>query len=315
MKKIIGITFLFAITAIAFISCNDLINSDNETATGNVTVKITDAPFPADFVEAAWITIDRVDLRKAGGECPGIQMKTQAQVGNMGKSKGDSHSNAHAYGNMEFDCDSGFVTISVDTVALNLFELRNGVTEVLANAELPVGGYDMIRLHIVGAEIILNDGAVFPLKIPGGDTSGLKIKLDDPLEVRENEGTELLVDFDLSRSFIVMGNSKSRKGIQGFIFKPVCRAIQESKAGVLKGFVYEEPKLAVPAATVFVVKENDTISSAVTSEGGMYKILGLSAGTYTLSCEKEGYVKQTITDVTISEGKSTTQDILLVKNE
>ena len=148
----------------------------------------------------------------------------------------------------------------------------------------------------------------------GGNSSGLKIKLDTPLVVDENEGTEILIDFDLSRSFIVKGNGKSKKGIMGFIFKPVCRAVQESKAGVLKGFVYETPNIPVPGATVSVIQENDTITSAVTSEGGTYKILGLPAGTYTLACEKEGYATQTIPDVVISETKSTTADILLVKN-
>ncbi len=305
MKTIIRFTFLLGIAAMVLNSCDDL-NDGNKNATGSVMVKITDAPFPADFVESALVTIDRVELRNADGECPGFELA--AQDGDRGDSK------QYRYGDKEYSCDSAFVAISVDNVELNLLELRNGVTEILANAELPVGTYDMIRLHIVDAKIVLDDQTTFPLKVPSGNASGLKIKLEPSLVVSENEGSEILVDFDISRSFIVQGNSKSKKGIMGFIFKPVCRAVQESNAGVLKGFVYENPDVAVPGAMVSVIQENDTITSAITSEGGTYKILGLPAGTYTLACEKEGYATQTVTEVVVSEGKSTTEDILLVKN-
>ena len=148
MKMIIKLTFLLAIAAMVLNSCNDL-KDDNGNATGNVTFKITDAPFPADFVEAALITVDRLELRKAGGDCPGVPQTEQ--------SENDEDENSHSYGNMEFNCDSGFVSIPLESTELNLLELRNGITEVLANAELPVGEYDMIRLHIVDAEIVLDD--------------------------------------------------------------------------------------------------------------------------------------------------------------
>lgn len=313
MKKFIGITFLLGMAVIVLNSCNELWKDPSkENATGHVTVKITDAPFPADFVEAALVTIDRVELRKAGSKCPGSPVT--AQNGNKGNAKGNAHAYKHSYGDLEFDCDSGFVTIATDSVELNLFELRNGVTEILANAELPVGEYDMIRLHVVDATIVLDDGTSFPMKVPSGNTSGLKIKLSPSLVVNDSEETEILVDFDLSRSFIVKGNAKSKKGIQGFIFKPVIRAVQESQAGLLRGFVYEGDEIPVPGATVSVILGNDTITSAITSEIGTYKILGLPAGTYNVVCEKEGYAKQETAGVVITERKSTTQNILLVKN-
>lgn len=53
---------------------------------------------------------------------------------------------------------------------INLLELTNGVTELIADLE--VGTYDEIRLHAVDAKVTLKDGLDYYLKIPSGSCSG-----------------------------------------------------------------------------------------------------------------------------------------------
>ncbi|WP_146106300.1 DUF4382 domain-containing protein [Aureicoccus marinus] len=51
-----------------------------------------------------------------------------------------------------------------------------------------------------------------------GSNSGSKLKLNPCFDVKGNLPTNLLLDFDLSRSFVPQGNSKTLEVIRGFAF-------------------------------------------------------------------------------------------------
>ena len=277
--------------------CNESINGDGpETKSGKVTLSITDAPFPSDKVELVNVAIDMVRLKIAENE----------EVADEGEEGSDD--------------GSGFITLEVDKT-FNLLELGNGESEILGELEIPAGEYKEIRLHVVDAKIKLVDIVEeMDIKIPGGSSSGLKIKIKPSLIINEGEEYDVLLDFDVSRSFLVKGNPKKGE-IKGFMFKPIIRATNMALAGSLLGTVTEdaEEEVLIKNARVYVVSPEDvtdTIATGKTNRNGMYKIIGLPGGTYNVSCEKDGYENETGEEaIEIVVGEEVTKDFVLKKSE
>lgn len=261
----------------ALVSCN---NSDDIPAEGKgrLNVHLTDAPFPIDMVSSTLVTIDKVEIRK------------------------------HMEAGTEGEADS-FIVLSENKMDINLLELTNGITEIIASVDLEPGNYDMIRLHVADASVKLNAGDVFNLSIPSGSTSGLKIKIDPAISISEGQTSDVLLDFDVNKSFVVKGNIGGK--INGFIFKPVVRGIYMGVAGRIEGSVTDTTGTALQHAMVKVwnpvLNSNSTDDFSVSTfsdEYGGYKLIGLKEGKYTLVCETEGYESDTIQDVNVVAGKS-----------
>jgi hypothetical protein len=108
----------------------------------------------------------------------------------------------------------GSIVLMDETEEFDLLQLQNGVTALLAEFDVPAGPYTQLRV-IVGedAELVMNDDSRHKLKIPSGEQTGIKILLQ--LEVPEGGETEVVLDFDVYKSFVVQGNTG------GFIFRPV----------------------------------------------------------------------------------------------
>jgi len=274
---------------VLFISCSLIESETPSPGFGKVAVHITDAPFPASLVEHVFVTINKVELRLKDGNC-----KTPE-------------------GEVIPDCTDGYLLLLENPVEIDLMQLRNGLSQLLAEAEIPVGAYNMIRLYIEESEIVLDNETSFPLKIPGGSVSGLKILLKEPLMVTEEGIAEILLDFDLSRSFIAQGNPKSKKGIIGFIFKPVIRAVNLHKSGALAGKVTDATGKPVEEALVSLYHENEVVTTALTNAGGVFKIIGIPAGKYSLTVEKDGYKKVEITSVEVKNKHELIRNIVLQK--
>ncbi len=273
-------------------ACNESINGDDPVEkSGTVTISLTDAPFPAELVEEVNVTIDSIKLKIAEND--------------------DSE---------EGESESGFVTLAVDKT-FNLLELGNGETEILGDIDVPAGEYSEIRMHVTEAKIkLVEEEEEMDIKIPGGSSSGLKIKIKPALVVNEGESYEVLLDFDVSRSFFVKGNPKKEK-IKGFMFKPVIRATNMALAGSLTGKVTEEneEEILLKNARVYVLSAEeitDTIATGKTNKEGIYKIIGIPNGTYNINCGKEGYTNPAgIEAIDISVGEETIKDFVLQKAE
>lgn len=194
---------------------------------------------------------------------------------------------------------------------VDLMQLQNGIVDLLAEAELPVGKYDMIRLFISEALIVIDEEKSFPLKIPGGSTGGLKIFLSEPIEVTGEGVAEVLIDVDLSRSFVVQGNPKNKKGITGFIFKPVIRAVRMAVSGSIKGKVTDAANVPVVQALVTVLQAGETVTTALTDEEGVFRVIGLPAGTYDLTIDAEGFKQAAISSVVVSKKQEVLKNIKL----
>jgi hypothetical protein len=338
--------FLFRIlgVAVTVAGCSqfDGLQSDGvNQKSGSLRVLITDAPFPIDLISEATVVIDRIELGYTdpdslnSGDNSGSKNDKNSNngkndsdnKGNQGKNNGNGNS---ANGNKGDKDDSGnlgeeedgayqdinYITIFEGATEFNLLNLRNGITAVLAqNDTIPVGQYNRIRMHIKEAWVVLNDSlhTRFDLTIPGGSTGGLKIILENPLVISETSMTELLLDFDVSRSFIVQGNLHSKKGIKGFIFKPVIRASDLTSAGTISGFV-KGKGFPLENAHLILLSGADTIVTALSGAQGNFTILGINPGEYSLVCEKDSFISQTKTGLIVKSNKTTHYNFNLSAN-
>jgi len=288
-SRLLGIVLLF--TAMGLVTgCSQTDDSDFETEPGNgyVVLKLTDAPFPAGEVAEANITVDWIQMLRYDGE-------------------------NEEEGQEIHESDSVHVLFDLDgEITYNLLDLNNGVTAILSEQEVPAGDYDEIRMHIVDANIMLKDSTVYDLKVPSGNASGLKIKLNPFLSVEDGSYAEVLLDFDVSRSFVVRGNLSKGK-VNGFIFKPVVRAVAnvQTTTGQIEGTVSDTTDALLQDALLTLLSGEDTVITAITDSVGFYAMIGIAPGDFTLVCVKDDFEEQE-KEVTVQKGVVTEQDFELV---
>lgn len=295
-------TKVFSIIFLAFAllyGCNGWFgNEDAGEKSAKVTVGLTDAPFPHDAVEQVNISVDWIKFKLAeDGE-------------------DDSQETDDSGGS---DDNSEYIKLEVNQT-FNLLELGNGKTEILGEVEIPAGEYREIRMHVTSAKIKLKDVAEeMDIKIPSGSSSGLKIKLTPNLLITEGEEYQIILDFDVSRSFLSKGKGKDGK-ITGFMFKPVIRATNVANSGSLSGTVKEKEKenSMIKNAHIYVLSPadvKDTIATGKTDKDGFYKIIGIPAGQYNVNCEKEEFATASKTAVEIKVLETTELNFQLSKTE
>ena len=213
---------------------------------------ITDAPYPVELVESAYITINKITA----------------------------------------DHSDSTLLLSEELFTINIFELRNGLSETLVDLKVPVGNIQSFNLFIEAAEITLTDGRNFDLNVPSGASSGLKVKVSPSIEIVENDVLEILIDFDVSQSFVPLGSDNSPNGIRGFNFKPTVKATNLAASGTVRGFVVDsDTDEALSNVQVSVFDENDDLyTTTFTESSGEYVILGVEEGSYIIHIEKDGYL-------------------------
>ncbi|MCF8226307.1 MAG: DUF4382 domain-containing protein [Bacteroidales bacterium] len=275
MKKVSNLIIVSVIGLLISSGCSMIESIENDQY-GTLKISITDAPFPFDMIDSAGITITKVEARISG----------------------DSS-------------DADFITLVEDTMAFNLLELRNGVKEQLGKVEVPAGEYSLFRLYVDEAGLKVKDGDTYKVKVPSGAQTGIKLFVKPSLIITGGATSELLIDFSLENSFILLGNINSPAGIKGFNFKPVIRAVNNSVSGILSGTATDTDSNVIENVNV-VVRADTTVASAFTDSGGYYAISGLPAGTYTIFTVKEGYDTFTAKGIEIFAGNITQQDLLLV---
>lgn len=276
MKKLI---LLFMAAGLMIAGCTKS-DYNNPTMPGKLVLKITDDPFNFNFVESATVKITKVEIRKAGDGVPD---------GNP------------------------FIVVSDDTLTLNLLDLRNGVTTSLPEIEIPQGKYDLIRLYVQEAGLKLKDNPMdFNVKVPSGKQTGIKIFISPALDVEGGLTSELLLDFDLSRSFVMRGNLSHSAGVNGFIFKPCIRATNLSTSGRIVGMVTDTSMVKIKEATVWV-KQDTIVATSIADTLGHYALIGLPAGTYSIFATKASYDTVSYSDVKVYAGNATIKNFKLTK--
>jgi len=148
--------------------------------------------------------------------------------------------------------------------------LRNGASQVLGDRELAVGKYTQIRLIIgAGSNVVIQD-TTYPLQIPSGTQTG--IKLNSEFDIAAGELYELVLDFDADRSIHLTGN-----GV--YMLKPVIRVQAMVTSGSISGVV-----LPVAArAVISTILAPDTVSAFADTLSGAFKLMALPAGSYSVT--------------------------------
>lgn len=266
------------VVGILFAACQNEYN--NESTTGKLKIQLTDAPFPTDLVAEANVTISKIEARR---------------VNENGEEEGNP-----------------FIILSEEEMSFNLLDLTNGVTAGLVDIEIEAGSYDLVRLYVSEASIKLSDETVHSLKVPSGAQTGIKIFIDPAIEVAGGLTSDLLLDFDVSKSFKLQGNIDSPAGIKGFIFTPVIKASNLSTTGRLTGNVFDAEELPIDGAQVAIIAADTVYTTSFTNENGEYTIIGVDAGTYNIEYSKEGYQTTTIEDIKVVASNATNQDAQLL---
>lgn len=133
------------------------------------------------------------------------------------------------------------VTFNFNTPqTINLINEQNGnEASLLSGASVPAGNYDWIRLllNVSAAGTVANsyieiNGAQFPLIIPSGAQTGLK--LVQGFTMTANQVADFTVDFMLQQS-ITAPPGQTSGGTQDYILKPALRLINNVQAGTISG--------------------------------------------------------------------------------
>ena len=180
---------LLPVLGILAVGLASLAACDSGSASGSTTysVRLKDAPFPFDLADSANVAVRRVELVS-----------------------GD-------------DSTESVVLYDGVPIEVNLLDLQGGIDTLLTTASVPGGTYRQIRFLLADdARVVFADGRSFPLRVPSGQQTGIKVNLPAHAAPSETDTVHVLVDFNVEESFVVRGNPAS-PNFQGFLFKPVLR--------------------------------------------------------------------------------------------
>ncbi len=115
--------------------------------------------------------------------------------------------------NVKFATDTvGWVSLQTTPGIYNLLGLQNGVDTLIAQGAFPSNVVKEIRLVLGDNNTIKYDGKIYPITIPSGSESGLKIKVSKDLKANLET---LLIDFDAALSV--------KEEVDGYKLRPVLR--------------------------------------------------------------------------------------------
>ena len=170
-------------------ACDD----PSSPATGQVTVRLTDAPIDLETVNAVNVTLDRIILfGHAGmeGDGDGIEMDRPNVEGGEG-------------------------------LTLNLLDFQNGATVTIAALEVPAGDYQKIRMYVREASLVMPDPTDPELEMEVEmmiDVPSGKVDIPVSFSVTGGEETDVVLDFDAELSVQV---NETSGGNKEFILRPV----------------------------------------------------------------------------------------------
>lgn len=272
MKKY-NLILMLLVFAAGLVSCSDENDSiDNSEGTADVAVRLTDAP--GDY-DAVIVEVEDV-LLKMEGEVPE---------------------------NVEEGEEEGWFSLgNVTSQQINLLDLTGGVTELLGEAELPVGTLEEMRLVLGDNNVIVVDGQELVLDTPSAQQSGLKVQVGQ--ELMADTYYTFILDFDVDASVVNQGNG-------GYILKPVLRLSLDDQTGSIAGTVTPSTE------PVLVEAQNaEGTVSAYTNAEGKFQLHGLSPGVYMVTATPEdglGLEAKVINNVEVEKGAVTEMEPIMLE--
>jgi len=181
------------------------------SATGQLKISLTDAPTDLANVSKVNVTFDEVRVHDdASASLP------DAGAPDAGAAEDGSNG-------------SGWIVLCTEKKTVDLLSLTGGLFTPLCSQpgadggmeelpiEVPAGNISQVRLHLVGAQLVFNDGTPDTgLTVPSGSTSGLKVDVNQT--VAKGATLEIKLDFDAAQSIHKLGNGK-------YLMQPVIRVL------------------------------------------------------------------------------------------
>lgn len=188
----------------------------------------------------------------------------------------------------------GEITLNTKAGIYNLLDFQNGKDTLLASVGLDSCTVSQIRLQLGSRNTVVVDSVTYPLTIPSGSTSGLKLQVHQ--KVSPGITYNVLLDFDANQSIVKTGNGK-------YLLKPVIRTIDSAVSGSIKGMVIP---MGVSRTVTATDSSNNSFSTNIDPLTGTFLIRGLPAGTYTVVISPAApYNQQTISGIQVDIGKVT----------
>src|ERR1041385_6199720 len=167
-----------------------------------ITVRLTDAPFPYDSLHSVYIYVVRIEANTAADTSGGGQ----------------------------------WALITEPRKTFDLLALQQGATAVLGQGEMPAGQYHAVRMTIdtLQSSITWNDAAQQAAHVNWHGWKTIYAFVEYPVEVAA-QGADIVLDFDIGRSFLF-----NYYGNYEFDFTPQLRAINSAAAGAIAGTVTQD---------------------------------------------------------------------------
>lgn len=261
MKRILLAGLAIFLVAAIVISCDK--NDSNGKGSARMQVFLTDDPGAFDEV---WIDIQDVRYNVTGDTVNGWQSLSGVNAGSY-----------------------------------DLLRLVNDDDTLLADATIPAGRVEQIRLVLGPNNYVVVNGQQYPLETPSAQQSGLKLNIHQ--DVVDGVLYQVLLDFDVARSIHQTGNGR-------YMLKPVIRTTLVAAGGSIKGAV-------TPFTFQTLVKvfrgPNDTVATTFTDQtNGGYLVRGLPAGTYSIDFQPTDatYMDSVRTGITVTNGNVTVVDTM-----
>lgn len=172
----------------------------------------------------------------------------------------------------------------------DILKFRLGKDTLLASEDIPAGYLKEVRLVLndTGNSVVI-DGKSYSLTTPSGQSSGVKIKVDEDLT--EGIAYTLKLDFDAARSIVTTGSGK-------YLLKPVIRAVPNAISGAIVGRI--TPAEASPR--IYAISGTDTVGTVADSVG-LFSFHGIGGGMYRVEINPVSpFNSKTISDINIEAG-------------
>src|SRR4051812_29619923 len=126
---------------------------------------------------------------------------------------------------VEITANGSNVMLNTNKGIYDLLKLANGADTMIATGSLNVEKVQQIRLILGPNNSVTVGGTVFPLTVPSGSESGLKLQVHQTLEA--GVAYYVLLDFDANQSVVESGNGE-------YHLKPVIRTTESALSGSIK---------------------------------------------------------------------------------
>jgi hypothetical protein len=161
------------------------------------------------------------------------------------------------------------IELNVNPGVYNLLDFQNGVDTLIATGTLDSSSVSQIRLILGKNNSVLVDSVQYPLEVPSGSQSGLKLQVHHVLKA--GVAYHVTLDFDANKSIVKTGNGRYK-------LKPVIRTIDSAISGSIKGMISP----AGVSSTVSSYYNGDTLTTTP-DINGYFLFKGLPAGSYDLN--------------------------------